>query len=97
MCPNCTRGLTEKGEVCPQCGGTGFWNPQSLSVEQVKVMQEAETPVAPVETPVEQPAPEAAPVEAPVEPAPAPEAAPVEPAPEAAPAEVVPPTDAPAQ
>lgn len=24
MCPNCTRGLTEKKEVCEICGGTGF-------------------------------------------------------------------------
>lgn len=39
MCPNCIRGL-KNGELCIQCKGTGFWNPESLSVKGVEVMKE---------------------------------------------------------
>lgn len=86
MCPNCTRGLTEKKEVCEQCAGTGFWNPASLSVSEVKTMQnENET------TTVEEVAPEVTPeVVSPTEEVVNPDAAPVDEAqPEVAPAEDV--------
>ncbi len=51
MCPHCTKGLTDKHEVCLQCGGTGFWNPKSLSVEEVIVMNEQENAPVEVATP----------------------------------------------
>lgn len=40
MCPNCSRGIV-RGEVCLQCAGTGFWNPESRTPEEVVVAEVA--------------------------------------------------------
>lgn len=47
MCPNCNRGLVN-GEVCLQCKGTGFWNPESLPANEVEIMEEEQNVVAEV-------------------------------------------------
>lgn len=60
MCPNCIKGL-KNGELCEQCKGTGFWNPESLSVKDVEVMNEHEQATAPeadIPAPAEIAAPE---------------------------------------
>ncbi len=86
MCPNCIRGLVN-GDICPQCAGTGFWNPESLSVKEVETMNEHEQATAPEAdsiAPAEIAAPEVtvttpeAEVSAPVETSPAEEVAPAE-------------------
>lgn len=40
MCPNCTRGLTEKKEVCKVCGGTGLANVVEAKVAKPKEEKE---------------------------------------------------------